>query len=171
MTNNALEKDLPTPPDKLFDTLQEIDISYKIYEHEPVFTVSESEKLDRDIPGTHCRNLFLRDKKKQNFLIVAANQTQIDLKKAQELIGCGRLSFGSPERLWEHLGIRPGSVCPFTAINDPNHHVQIILDKFMMDSDLVNYHPLDNSMTISITPTDLLKFFDYTGHKPQILAF
>lgn len=159
---------LPTTPDQLLLIFQDIDISYEIYRHAPVFTVSESEKLDRDIPGTPCRNLFLRDKKGKMFLVVAANETKIDLKKLPDLIDSGRLSFGSPERLWAHLGIRPGSVCPFTAINDKDHAVTIILDAAMMAGDLVNYHPLDNAMTVSLSPADLLKFFEYTGHRPRI---
>ena len=160
---------LPTTPEDLFEILQEIDIEYEIHHHAPIFTVEEGEPLKAAIPGLHCRNLFLRDKKKSMYLVVAANETAIDLKKLQDFIGSARLSFGSAERLWTHLGIRPGSVCPFCAVNDKDHQVEVILDGYMMQSEIVNYHPLDNAMTISLTPRDLLKFLDYTGHVPRIL--
>lgn len=160
---------LPTSPEDLFKTLEILDISYKLHHHEAVFTVEESEKVDADIPGTHCRNLYLRDKKKKNFLVVAANETEVDLKKLSEKIQCGRFSFGSADRLFQYLGIRPGSVCPFTVINDTDHQVQVVLDAYMMNQDIVNYHPLDNTMTVSITPADLLKFLQHTGHEPMIL--
>ncbi len=160
---------LPTTPEALLKILQDLDIAYKMHEHEAVFTVEESSKINDDIAGTHCRNLYLRDKKKKNFLVVAANETEVDLKRLQDSIECGRLSFGSADRLWQFLGIRPGSVCPFTVINDTDHQVQIILDAQMMNSEIVNYHPLDNTMTISITPDDLLKFLAHTGHAPLIL--
>lgn len=91
------------------------------------------------------------------------------MKALQDKLGCARLSFGSPDRLWEFLGIRPGSVCPFTVINDPDHHVQVALDAAMMAAPRVNYHPLDNTMTIGISPADLLKFFTHTGHAPLTL--
>ncbi|MCB1651497.1 MAG: prolyl-tRNA synthetase associated domain-containing protein [Alphaproteobacteria bacterium] len=162
---------LPTSPDKLFEILEALGIAYRLHEHEAVFTVAESSKLDEEIEGTPCRNLYLRDKKKQNFLVVAANETPVDLKALQDKLGCGRLSFGSAERLWEYLGIRPGSVCPFTVINDPQHHVQVVLDAHMMAQESVCYHPLDNRMTIALSPSDLLKFFAHTGHVPQVLAF
>ena len=172
MQNNIIDSPpLPTSPQDVFKIFQQLDIAYELYRHAPVFTVEESGKIDREIPGTHCRNLFLRDKKKKNFLVVLANETEIDLKSAQELIGCGRLSFGSAERLWAHLGIRPGSVCPFTVINDKDHQVQVILDEYMMAQELVCYHPMDNAMTVSLSPRDLLKFFAHTGHKPIVLAF
>jgi Ala-tRNA(Pro) deacylase len=159
-----MDHDLPTSPDSLLDLFRQLGISYVLYEHEAVFSVAESEKLDRELDGTPCRNLFLRDKKKNMFLVVAANETAVDLKKLQDVLDCGRLSFGSPDRLWQYLGVRPGSVCPFSVINDTNHQVQVILDAGMMQSDRVCYHPLLNTMTVSLTPEELLRFFDHTGH-------
>ena len=163
--------ELPTTPEDLFNVLEKLNITYELFNHDPIFTVEEGRDLKLDIPGVSCRNLFLRDKKKNNFLITAANQTQIDLKTLPEKIGASRLSFGSKDRLWELLGICPGSVCPFTVLNDKDHKVKIILDQFMMESDLINVHPLDNSMSVALTPADLLKFLEFTGHEPQILAF
>ena len=160
---------LPTSPEDLFKLLDQLSIRYELHNHEPTFTVEESDKLKAHIPGTHCRNLYLRDKKKRNFLVVAANETEIDLKALQQKLDCGRLSFGSSDRLWQFLGIRPGSVCPFTVINDTEHNVQVILDAEMMTADIVNYHPLDNAMTIGLSPADLMKFFDHTGHEPVTL--
>lgn len=165
------QEPLPTSPDDLFKTLQAIDIKYEVYHHDPIFTVEEGVHLKENIAGIHCRNLFLRDKKKRMYLVVAANETKIDLKKLPALIESGRLSFGSADHLWQHLGIRPGSVCPFCLINDKDHQVKVILDKYMMAGDVVNYHPLDNAMTISLSPDDLLKFLGHTGHEPDIIDF
>lgn len=169
MTKDEALEPLPTTPEMLLEKLQELDIKYEIYQHEPIFTVQEGEHLEKDIPGLHCRNLFLRDKKKKMFLVVAANETPVDLKVIPDHIGSGRLSFGSGDRLWQHLGIRQGSVNPFCIINDTERNVKVVLDKHMMEADLVNYHPMDNAQTVGITPADLLKFIEYTGHEPQIL--
>jgi Ala-tRNA(Pro) deacylase len=111
----------------------------------------------------------VRDKKEIMFLVVAQNETMIDLKKLSGLLACGRLSFGSAERLWKHLGVRPGSVCPFAIINDKGNAVTVVLDKSMMENDIVNYHPMENHMTIGLTPDDLIRFIKYTGHEPLIL--
>jgi Ala-tRNA(Pro) deacylase len=162
---------LPTTPEDLFQILQKLEIEYKLHHHAPIFTVEEGEPLKAAIPGLHCRNLFLADKKKTMFLVVAANETQVYLKTLESRLGCARLSFGSADRLWRALGIRPGSVCPFTVVNDTEHCVQVILDGLMMRAPLVCYHPLDNRMTIGLSPAGLLRFFEYTGHQPQILDF
>lgn len=160
---------LPTSPQSLLDKLQSLDIIYTLYEHPPVFTVEESKRETRHIPGTDCRNLFLRDKKKKNFLVTAANETVIDLKKLSKLIGAGRLSFGSADRLWEYLGIRQGAVNPFCIMNDAKHDVTLILDANMMKADLVAYHPMDNSMTITLRPADLLRFVESLGRTAEIV--
>lgn len=159
---------LPTSPEDLLACFKEQGIAYVYHEHEPVFTVAESEYLKQHIPGLHCRNLFLRDKKKKNYLVVAANETMIDLKKLPALIGSDRLSFGSADRLWQYLGVRPGSVCPFAIMNDKDGEVKIILDKSMMDAETVCYHPMENHLTVGVSPADLIKFIENSDHIPHI---
>jgi len=163
--------DLPTRPEALLARLRDLGIEFTLYHHQAVFTVAESETLDAEIPGTHCRNLFLRDKKKNNFLVVLQNATEVEIKKLPPLIGSDRLSFGSAERLWEYLGVRPGSVCPYSVINDTENQVKLCLDKSMMETDIVNYHPLINAMTVGVKPADLIRFIESCGHNVHIVDF
>ena len=100
---------------------------------------------------------------------VAGNDTAIDLKKLPPLIGSDRLSFGSADRLWQYLGVRPGSVCPFCIINDTAGEVEIILEKDMLNAELVNYHPMENHLTVGLTPDDLLRFIESCDHKPRVV--
>ena len=163
------DEELPTTPEDLFEMLEDLGIEYSLHHHEPMFTVADGEEIEKNIPGTHCRNLFLRDKKKNMALIVAANETSLDMKKLAPIIDMGRLSFGSKDRLWQYLGIRQGSVCPFTIVNDIGREVMLILDAYMMDQDIVNYHPLDNAMTIGLKPADLIEFIEAQGHPYKIV--
>jgi len=165
----AQETSMPTSPEALLAHLSALGIAYDLYHHEAVFTVAQSTALDAKIPGTPCRNLFLRDKKKKNFLVVLQHKTQIDIKKLPSVIGSDRLSFGSADRLWDYLGVRPGSVCPYALINDRHGDVTVILDHSMMATQKVNYHPLLNTMTISVTPKDLIRFIESCGHTPHIV--
>jgi len=160
---------LPTTSEALFSHFERLSLSYKLYRHDPVFTVEESQHLTETIPGTHCRNLFVRDKKEIMFLVVVPNETKVDMKKLEGVLGCARLSFGSPDRLWKYLGVRPGSVCPYSIINDTGNNVRIVLDKGMMAADLVTYHPMENHMSVTMTPADLTKFIESTGHVPHII--
>lgn len=160
---------MPTSPDQLLGQLNNLKIDYGLYEHEAVFTVAESKKTDALIPAHHTRNMFLRTKKKKNYLVTLSDDTPIDLKKLEALINAKRFSFGSPDRLMEILGVYPGSVTPLSIINANPDDLTIILEKKMMDAQLIDVHPLINTMTITIKPRDLIKFMDNFGHSPIIV--
>ncbi|HZQ01574.1 MAG TPA: prolyl-tRNA synthetase associated domain-containing protein [Reyranella sp.] len=156
-------------PQQLFDRLAELGIAQRTVEHAPVFTVEQAKEHRGELPGHHIKNLFLRNKKEEMWLVVALEDRSIDLKQLGERLGAGRLSFGSPERLRKYLGVEPGSVTPFAVINDTGHAVRLVLDEGLKAPGPVNGHPLTNTMTTAVELTDLLRFFEATGHKPQWL--
>ena len=161
---------MPTSPHAVLKIMDSLQIHYELHEHEPVFTVAESEKIDKKINAHHTRNMFLRTKKKKNYLITLSHDTPIDLKKLDSLIeGASRFSFGSPDRLMEVLGVYPGSVTPLSAMNADPDNLSVILEKKMMEADYVAYHPLINIMTVVIKPDDLIKFLNHYGHSPIII--
>lgn len=156
-------------PNRLFDYLKSLAIHSKTIEHPAVFTVEESKALRGKIDGAHVKNLFLKDKKSNLFLISALEDTKIDLKTIHDVIGGqGRVSFCSADQLLEHLGVEPGSVTPLAVMNDTENRVKAVLDQRLMDFDIINVHPLVNTMTTSLSRDDLLKFMAATGHKPLI---
>ena len=160
---------MPLNPSALLDRLRDLGIAAETHEHGPVFTVAESGPVKESIPGAHSKNLFLRDRKGRLFLVVAKDDTVVDLKRLHEVIGAsGRLSFGSAERLREVLGVTPGSVTPFAVANDGAGAVTVILDQALTESERVNFHPLVNTMTTGLSPADLLAFLRSTGHEPQV---
>ena len=158
-------------PQQLFARLDRLGIAHRTVEHPPVFTVEEAKALRGDPPGHHVKNLFLRNKKEEMWLVVALEDRAIDLKRLGEVLGAGRLSFGSAERLRRHLGVEPGSVTPLALINDRARLVQLVLDRGLSDGAPVNVHPLVNTMTTAMAPADLLRFFEATGHPPRWLDF
>ncbi|QPC43332.1 prolyl-tRNA synthetase associated domain-containing protein [Kaustia mangrovi] len=160
---------MPATRSDLFARLAELGIETETAEHEPVFTVEEARKLRGEIPGGHCKNLFLKDKKGNLWLVVALEDARIDLKGLPAIIGSGRLSFGKPDLLKEALGIEPGSVTPFAIVNDTDNRVTVVLDKAMMEEPLLNYHPLGNDATTTIQADDLVAFIRSCGHEPHIL--
>jgi Ala-tRNA(Pro) deacylase len=153
-------------PQQLFDRLAELGLAHNTVEHAPVFTVEQAKAHRGELPGHHIKNLFLRNKKEEMWLVVALEDRAIDLKRLGELLGAGRLSFGSPERLRTYLGVEPGSVTPFAVINDTGKKVRLVLDRGLQGDGPINAHPLTNTMTSAITLADLLRFFEATGHAP-----
>jgi Ala-tRNA(Pro) deacylase len=162
----------PTPKTRaeLFSFLDQLGIAHKTLDHPPVFTVAESVSLRDEIPGGHTKNLFVKDKKDNFFLLTVEENAVVDLKTVHTLIGAAsKVSFGKPEKLMEYLGVIPGSVTAFGAINDTGHNVTFVLDEALMDEEIINCHPLSNDATTSIAPKDLLRFMEATGHMPLVL--
>lgn len=160
---------MPAVPSDLFARLTGLGIAVVTIEHPAAFTVDELHAVAGHLPGVHVKNLFLCDAKKKMWLVVAPGSRRIDLKKLAPLIGAGRLSFGSADRLLRVLGVTPGSVTPFTVINDPSAQVQVILDAEMMGESTINAHPLTNTMTTSIAAGDLRRFMEDCGHRPRLV--
>lgn len=154
----------------LFARLEALGIATRTTAHSPVHTVEEARALRGEIPGGHCKNLFLKDEKGAIWLVVALEDARIDLKALPARIGSGRLSFGKPDLLKEVLGVEPGSVTPFGLMNDREIRCQVILDAAMMQEAELNYHPLRNDATTTIRAADLVKFITACGHHPRIVT-
>jgi Uncharacterized conserved protein len=160
----------PKYAEDLFAVFDSLGIPYENVWHEPVFTVAESQSLRDEIPGAHTKNLFLKDKKDNVFLVTVEENAVVDLKTIHTLIGgSGRVSFGKPELLMQLLGVIPGSVTVFAALNDTQHQVTVVLDAPLMESERINGHPLQNNATTTVSRDDLLRFLRYTGHEPLIV--
>lgn len=160
---------MPTTPDDLFAYLDTLGIKHKTVTHPPLFTVEQSQALRGQIPGGHTKNLFLKDKRNALFLVVAPEEATIELKSLHHKLEAGRFSFGSADLLRAVLGVEPGSVTAFAAINDTAGKVNVVIDAALMAHDTINCHPLVNTMTTSIAAPDLTRFLEATGHKPRIV--
>jgi Ala-tRNA(Pro) deacylase len=159
---------------RLWARLAELGIRTRTVEHPPVFTVAEAKALRGELPGGHCKSLFLRDKRR-HWLLVALEDQRIDLKALRAPLGAGNLSFASPERLQAMLGVTPGSVTPFALINARGEDggreptLTVVLDRAMLAFDPLNYHPLRNDQTTAIAPADLVRFIRACGYEPVAL--
>lgn len=162
----------PRTPDDLLARLDALGIPHTTMTHPPVYTVEEAREKRGMIPGAHSKNLFVRDKKGTMWIVSCLESREVDLKSLAPRIGARqRLSFGSERRLMEYLGLTPGAVSPLAVINDVTGAVRVVLDRGLLEDPPVNFHPLDNRMTTSLAPEDLLRFLEAEGHPPLVLDF
>lgn len=153
----------------LLDFFKEHHIDYKLYTHEAVFTVEEAHHLSEIIPGLHSKNLFIKDKKKNYFLVSVLEKKRTDLKKLAKQYGQGNFSFCNPDELALLLKLTPGSVTPFGLIHDIKNKVTFLLDKDLTKNDLLNFHPLRNDMTVGISVEMFAYFFEKLGKTYHII--
>ena len=162
---------MPASRKDLFDFFDAHGIKHNTYEHAPVFTVEDSASIKADMPGAHTKNLFLKDKNGDYFLVCAEAHAAIRVNRLHRVLGCKRLSFGKPDAMLDFLGVTPGSVTLFGVLNDKDQTVTLIIDKTLADADIVTFHPLLNNATTAISSKDMIHFAKSTGHDPVIMDF
>ena len=172
--SSAYQDSLPVHPDKLLDAIASLGISTTAFTHPPLRTVEDSKAFRDELlttaeGGAHIKNLYLRDKKKRNFLAVIQEDKQVDLKALADLFDAQRLSFGSEERLLENLGVRPGAVTPLSMMHGAGHNVILGLDRDIIDAKQIYMHPLVSDRTIGMTGADLLVFLKAFSISPIML--
>ena len=154
----------------LFELLSVKNIDFQIHDHEPLFTVEDSENLRGEIDGSHSKNLFLKNKKNSFFLLSCVENAKVDLKKFSLSIDAKNLSFANEKYLDKYLGIKPGSVSPFALLNDKENIVEFYLDEKITKSEIINFHPLINTTTISIKTNDFINFILENNKKINIFS-
>lgn len=163
----------PVPPVKthaLIAFLKELGIPFDHILHPPVSTAEEAASIIGDLPGTPSKNLFLRDKAgRRHFLVSVPFHMQVNLKALAPVLNTDRLSFGSPERLHRFLGVLPGAVTLLGLINDPDNHVETVIDQELWQAPLIHCHPLVNNETVLIAPIGLQQLFQAIGHSARVI--
>ncbi len=149
----------------VLEVLNNLQIPYEIHSHPPVYTVEQAEEHWKSIKGTHCKNLFVRNKKgNRHYLVILDSRKRADLRDLNSQLGEDRLSFASPERLKRYLGLEPGAVSPFGLINDRDKAVRVVLDKDLKEAEWVSFHPNVNTATVTITFKDFEKYLEWCGN-------
>ena len=161
--STSFQYQLPISSGNLLNILKKNKVNFKLYQHKPLYSVNES-KIEQELifptntNSVHIKNLFLRDNKKKNYLITCEQDKKIDLKQLKEKIESGRLSFGSADSLFQHLGVLPGAVSPFCMLNGIKNNVQFFCDCSLKQFKKIYVHPFVNDRTICLDVNDLEHF-------------
>ena len=162
--SSAFQDTLPLSSDALLAQLDAWGLAFRLHTHVPLRTVEEAKSVEDQfmVPGENAlrlKNLYLRDRKKRNYLVTLEQSREIDLKALGAELGVGSLSFGSADRLLQNLGIRPGAVSPLAMINGVQNEVRFFMDASARTADVIYMHPLVNDRTVAMTRDDLMAFF------------
>ncbi len=155
---------------KVLAKLEELGISYDIYEHPPLPTIEMALEYWKDLPSTHCKNLFFRNHKgNRHYLVVFECHQQMAIHQIEKMLKQGKLSFASEQRMEKYLGLRPGSVSPFGLINDVNREVKLFLDKNLQQAPRLSFHPNDNTASLVVKNEDFMRFLQDWGGEYEFL--
>ena len=155
----------------IYSYLSGRDIPYVRHDHLPVFTCEEERAHVPESGAARTKNLFLRDRKgRRHLLLVTSCAKTVSIATFAEVSGADRLSFASPERLKERLGVEPGSVTVLGLVTDTQHAVELFIDTDVWSAPAVHAHPLRNDATLVLTHDALVRFLAATGHSPRIVT-
>ena len=155
---------------ELIERLKKENYNITVHQHDALFTVQDSKKLRGKIDGAHSKNLFLKNKKNKFFLLTCEEADKVDLKRISKSLELGNTSFAKEEYLNQYLKIKPGSVSPFALLNDKGDEVSFYLEKTLYESQFVNFHPLINTLTITIETESFIKFMIENDRKIHIFS-
>jgi len=158
---------------RLFQKLSELGIDPVTIEHPPAFTVDQMMEHVKDVPWAHCKNLFLKDKKKKLWLLSAMHDADVKLGDIGKKVNAPNMRLADESILYDKLGVKQGCVNAFALINDKDKNVKFLLDESVISGkyERVSFHPMDNSATTGVTPTELKTFLSAVGHEPILVNF
>ncbi len=174
--NNTIERLLingqpPATPVQVQRALDDLGIKHSSISHAPMRTVADSRALREGVPGGYSKNLFLRNRKGKMLLVTLLEHRTVNLKALGEMLGLGKPSFASPQRLMQYLGVIPGAVTPLAVLNDVTRSVSVVLDQQLLSMDPLHFHPCDNSMTTTVSSVDLMRYIEHYHEAPAIVDF
>ncbi len=153
----------PKGENELYPILDQLGIHYHIYRHPPAPTIEIAREFWKDIPSSHCKNIFLRNHKGNKHYLVIIEYTQnFSIHSLEKRLHQGKLTFASPKRLMKYLGVTSGNVSPYALINDVDHHVHLFIDETLLSTKNISFHPLTNTASLVTSFDDFLKFLNWT---------
>lgn len=152
--SKRLEKEVST-----YDFLDNLGISYKRLDHDALPTLESCQEAEKILGTEICKNLFLTNSQKTKFyLLLMPGDKKFKTKDLSKQINSARLSFAGAEYMEEFLNITPGSVSVLGLINDRKNHVQLVIDKDVIENrPFIGCHPCINTSTLRIQVSDLLE--------------
>ena len=153
-----------------YDYLEQQGIGFDYYEHPEAPTIEIASQFYRGEGTVLCKNLFFRNHKgNKHYLVIMDARHNMDIHEIEHQLHQGKLSFASPERMMRYLGVKPGSVSLFTLVNDVNHEVILFVDRKLLDAPKVSFHPNDNTASLVISNSDMLKFIESIGNRYEFM--
>ena len=152
----------------VYDLLDKLEIEYERTDHEEANTMEACNEIDRVLGTIICKNLFLCNRQKTDFyLLMMPGDKPFKTKDLSKQIGSARLSFAEAEFMEEYLHIKPGAVSIMGLMNDKEHHVQLLMDKEVVESETLGCHPCVSTSSLRFATKDILeKFLPAVGHAP-----
>lgn len=155
--------------DQIMTELKRLNIDYNMVDHPAAETTEEADHYIAGHEGVRTKTMFLKDKKKNYYMLVMDDKKRLNFHEFQDLTGAKRVSMAHPGDIKEQLGLVPGIISPFGLMNNTAHNVRVLFDKDMLEEPILTFHPNENTHTIFLKTVDVLEFVKAQGYEPEII--
>ena len=153
------------------NTLQELEITFDVVEHPPVFTTEQADSYIEGMEGVRTKSMFLTNRKKtQYYLLIMDDQKSLDMDLFKDLVSANRIRMASADSLYEKMQLPAGTVSPFGLLNNEEKDILVYFDKDIVSEDIMTFHPNTNEQTIFIKSKDLFRFLESIGFTYKFLT-
>ena len=153
---------------RTYDFLDGLGVDYQRMDHEAAFTMEACKEVDEALGVEMCKNLFLCNRQKTNFyLLMMPGDKPFKTKELSHQLGIARLSFASPEDMEQYLDCTPGSSSIMGLANDPENHVQLLMDEDVVKGEFLGCHPCINTSSLKLRTKEVLEvYLPAVHHEP-----
>lgn len=162
MATVATEQELNTK-------LKELGVDCKVLEHKTITTMAQGKEIMSKLEGVVPINLLLKDKKGSLYLLIKTLENKTPFRKIGRVVKVKGLQMVSKEQFSAILKVPHGSATVFALLNDKEHTIKVIVDKTIPSDGLINFHPLRNDATMTISYEGMERFINDLGN--EILYF
>ena len=157
---------------RVYDLLDKLGVAYERVDHEPAMTMEACEEIDKVLQAATCKNLLLCNRQQTDFyLLLMPGDKVFKTKELSAQLGVSRLSFASAEAMGEFLDITPGSLSVMGLMNDKDFRVRLVIDKSVLGSEYIGFHPCINTSSLRLRTKDLLDIIiPAMDHPPRIVV-
>lgn len=155
----------------VYDLLDQLGMEYYRTDHEPATTMEVCNDIDKILGTLICKNLFLCNRQKTQFyLLMMPGDKVFKTKDLSQQINSARLSFADEEYMKEYLDITPGSVSIMGLMNDTDNHVQLLIDKEVLEEASLGCHPCINTSSLKLKTSEVMDKFLPAVHHEAIIV-
>jgi len=150
---------------QLYKLLNQLNIKYKTVYHPHFISFQKYKNVIKLIKGTVCINLLLKDKYNNIYLLIDSYyKNKIDTKLVGKSVGIKNMTLCDSNMLQSLLHVDKNSATLFSILYPECRNIKILINKKISKNVDINFHPLRNCATTTISYYDMIKFINHFGN-------
>ena len=146
--------------ERLYHVLDQLQISHMTRYHQPIMTMEQGAQIASTLEGLVCKNLLLQGANSVYYLYLSEISVRANLSELKKVLGEPKLKMAEKAAFQEILNLPEGCATVLALMLPHTKEIRVVLDVSVRKDQKVNFHPIRNDATVTITTYDMLKFLE-----------